>query len=244
MFSLIGFGVRMALPALLACAAVCVMSSSSAKAAVVLGYNFQASNGNASTTVANTTPGTFSGTGLTVTYGTTPWTGGTIGIRANTASMPTAQNTANYFSFSITPNSGYVLNLGGTGALTLDYGRNLWALGAVFNWSLYSSLDSYGSSITTGSASTQSALNSASVTLSSSFNNIGSSGVTFRLYVWDGNSVNNTTTYGYFDNVALNGTVAPVPEPINYALAVFGLVFAGGSAGRFYLGRRRSATTS
>jgi hypothetical protein len=37
-------------------------------------------------------------------------------------------------------------------------------------------------------------------------------------------------------------TIAPVPEPINCALAGFGLIFVGGSIGRFYLGRRRSAT--
>jgi hypothetical protein len=36
----------------------------------------------------------------------------------------------------------------------------------------------------------------------------------------------------------------PVPEPINYALAGFGLLFVGGTAGRFYLGRRRFATAS
>lgn len=35
-----------------------------------------------------------------------------------------------------------------------------------------------------------------------------------------------------------------VPEPVNYALAGFGLVFVCGSAGNFYLGRRRSATAS
>jgi hypothetical protein len=39
-------------------------------------------------------------------------------------------------------------------------------------------------------------------------------------------------------------TASTVPEPINYALAGFGLVFVAGSAGRFCLGRRRSTTTS
>jgi hypothetical protein len=39
-------------------------------------------------------------------------------------------------------------------------------------------------------------------------------------------------------------TLTPVPEPISYALAVFGLIFVGGSASRFYLGRRRSAMAS
>jgi hypothetical protein len=39
-------------------------------------------------------------------------------------------------------------------------------------------------------------------------------------------------------------TITPVPEPINYALVGFGLIFVGVSAGRFYLGRRRSTTAS
>lgn len=42
----------------------------------------------------------------------------------------------------------------------------------------------------------------------------------------------------------LTGTINAVPEPINCALAGFGLIFVGGTAGRFYLGRRRSITAS
>jgi hypothetical protein len=34
-------------------------------------------------------------------------------------------------------------------------------------------------------------------------------------------------------------TITPIPEPINCALAGFGLVFVGGSVGRYYLCRRR-----
>ena len=46
-------------------------------------------------------------------------------------------------------------------------------------------------------------------------------------------------------NISFGGTtITPVPEPINYALAGFGLIFVGGSTGRFYLNRRRSATAS
>jgi hypothetical protein len=33
-----------------------------------------------------------------------------------------------------------------------------------------------------------------------------------------------------------------VPEPVNVALAVFGVLFVGGSIGRFYLVRGRSLT--
>ena len=40
------------------------------------------------------------------------------------------------------------------------------------------------------------------------------------------------------------GTINSVPEPIACALAGFGLIFVGGSVGRFYLGRPHSATAS
>ena len=46
-------------------------------------------------------------------------------------------------------------------------------------------------------------------------------------------------------NIRFGGTtIVPVPEPINCALAGFGLIFVGASAGRFYLGRRRSTAAS
>ena len=40
-----------------------------------------------------------------------------------------------------------------------------------------------------------------------------------------------------FDNIQIN----PVPEPIAYALPLFGLIFIGGTAGRHYLGRLRKS---
>ena len=39
-------------------------------------------------------------------------------------------------------------------------------------------------------------------------------------------------------------TIMPVPEPINCALAVFGLIFAFGSAVHFYASQRRSSAAS
>lgn len=52
-------------------------------------------------------------------------------------------------------------------------------------------------------------------------------------------------TLNFNVNISLGGTtITPVPEPINYALAGFGLIFVGGSVGRFCLNRRRSATAS
>jgi len=46
-----------------------------------------------------------------------------------------------------------------------------------------------------------------------------------------------------FDTVVTLGdiVVTPVPEPITCALALFGLVFAGRGAGRYYQARKRQS---
>ena len=43
---------------------------------------------------------------------------------------------------------------------------------------------------------------------------------------------------GHSESVSFDNIIVAVPEPINYALAGFGLIFVGGMAGRFYLGRK------
>lgn len=71
-----------------------------------------------------------------------------------------------------------------------------------------------------------------------------------ELNLW-GNSDGSYTLYGDINgnrygptDVSGVKTITAVPEPINCALAGFGLIFVGGSAGRYYLGRRRSAAAS
>jgi hypothetical protein len=79
----------------------------------------------------------------------------------------------------------------------------------------------------------------------------GLSGNEVNLFYNSGGTVG-STDYGFWGNIGGNynpqvfgtATITAVPEPINYALAAFGLIFVGGSASRFYLGRRRSATAS
>jgi hypothetical protein len=43
-----------------------------------------------------------------------------------------------------------------------------------------------------------------------------------------------------FDNFSIGATQV-VPEPIAFALPIFGLVFIGGTAGKYYLGRKKAA---
>jgi hypothetical protein len=44
-----------------------------------------------------------------------------------------------------------------------------------------------------------------------------------------------------FDNLDINGTVTPVPEPVHYALACFGLIFVTTGVGRWYQARLKRA---
>lgn len=62
---------------------------------------------------------------------------------------------------------------------------------------------------------------------------------TWGLELWDNSSSG-------IENGLVSWTlnVTAVPEPITYALPVFGLIFLGGTVGRLYLARRHSATVS
>jgi hypothetical protein len=75
------------------------------------------------------------------------------------------------------------------------------------------------------------------VDLSTAFDSQDSA-VEFRFFVWDSASDTDPARHGYFDNVVLNGTVVPVPEPVNVALAVFGVCLTGIGLGRRLLRSR------
>jgi len=75
------------------------------------------------------------------------------------------------------------------------------------------------------------------------------------LFTSGGNEINlwgnSPGSYSFYGNVGGNynpqvdfgvATINAIPEPINCALAGFGLIFVGGSVGHFYFARRRSAT--
>lgn len=209
-----------------------------ANAAILANYTFNSRNGTSSDTDATSTAGTFSAVGITSSYNNPNFvTGDTIAIRAATSTMPTALNTADYYHFTIAPTTGNRLNLSGTSALTIQYARSS-ATAWTFSWAVRSSLDNYGADIASGSVTTASSWQNASINLGPSFNN-QSGTVEYRIYVWDGGQ-NNTLRYGYLDNVVLNGSVTPVPEPINVALGVFGFCAVVVGVGRRVYARARS----
>lgn len=112
-----------------------------------------------------------------------------------------------YYEFTITPNTGFELNLT---SLTFDYSRFGGGLNATFF--LRSSADSFSADL--GAVSTSSATYAtATISLSSpAFQNV-TSALTFRLYIFD--DMGNADKGDLVDNVILNGSVVldPVPEP-------------------------------
>ena len=209
-----------------------------AKAAVLANYNFNSSNGTSSDSDTLSGAGTFAATGITTTYGTPSFGSYGVAFRADSYNLSNTRNNAQYYSFTITPTAGYMLNLGGNGALTFDISRNAVITSWTFSYAVRCSLDGYASDIATGSISANNSWVNQSVNLSSAFNS-QAGGVTFRIVVWDNATpLASGYNFGNVDNVILNGTVAPVPEPVNTALGVFGLCVVGVGVGRRYLRNR------
>lgn len=245
MLNSIGLGRVAALPALFACAAACVLSASSAKASVNVAYwtfatstttvvSGSTANGNAE--LANVTAT------LAVTTGTTAWSTATGG---STLNFPAAQGTAAatyalhasdsaaapVITIEITGSglsalSSYVLTYaGGSSSATT---RNVtWAYS--LNDTTFTTLQT--DALTGTGAGPTYAVKTDNFSADTSLN--GATTIYFR-----GTFGAATTGGAYFDNIV----IAAVPEPTNYALAGFGLMFVGVGASRFYLGRRRSTT--
>ncbi len=116
-----------------------------------------------------------------------------------------AINLSKYIEFTVTPNSGYVLNLASLSFVhSVDENGSGPGTGNTA-WVLRSSLNSYAANIATGSANqnTQTAV----VTLpAGSFTNIGA--VTFRLYMIE---IKKNSTVWTIDDVTVNGASVILP---------------------------------
>ena len=205
-----------------------------AEAAVLANYDFNTGDGVSTVTEPGSSPGTFATVGFPSSTGffAPPLSAGGVAIFGTANDMTTTPQftpAAAYFTFTITPNAGQQLFMGGS-ALTFDTVRGVNL--SVFNWVLRSSVDGFATDFASGTTPNVSVLNPQTVTLPSDFN-FQAAAVEFRFYTSDGGENGNSANLrGYFDNVVLNGTVAPVPEPVNVALAVFGLCLAGAGLGR------------
>ena len=192
--------------------------------AVVIAQYLLNNSATSSDTQANSIAGAVSATGLGgLGYGTVATQQGLHLTAANTPSSVSANN--NFYSFTVTAMSGFVLNLNGANIQIQDYSTY-----SGVSFVIRSSLDNFASNIGSIAITTRNTWNSDTITLSGAgFNSLNS--ITFHIYPTDGNG--GTTRNLYFDNIILNGIVA-VPEPSTWALTGFGLVFGGAGAARWW----------
>ena len=184
------------------------------------------------------------------TTGTPTLSGTLFGNFTSTATQSYGTSgTANVLQFNYSGShvgdiNGQTLTLTLTASTTLNLGSLIYS--SSFNnatashpltetW-IYTITGGTGSSGTWGSAT----LNNSSLT-GESLGNVN--GVTLTAgqqlvlteTISGGNNNNGTLDFG-----EISLTATPVPEPITYALPVFGLIFIGGTAGRLYLRHKRS----
>lgn len=128
-----------------------------------------------------------------------------------------------YFSFTITPLNGYILDLGD---ISLDFAAS-WSSTVNRGFAIYSSINGFSSTenaiysfSTTAAVSPAGTFSTHSISLAGEDYQGITSAVTFRIYLWDGAS--STTSYLYVDNVTIN----TIPEPAPVMLAIGGVFVA------------------
>ncbi|MBV9008127.1 MAG: PEP-CTERM sorting domain-containing protein [Verrucomicrobia bacterium] len=144
----------------------------------------------------------------------------------------------NYYTFTLTPNAGIVLDLT---SLTFRYALDNSGGSTGFNATYFvrSSIDNFATDVGSVPASAgkgkTTAFTTANIDLTASqFQNL-SSAVTFRIYIYDNS--NTTTQQDLLDDVIVNGSLALVPEPSTYAMMGLGIGLLA-AAQRFRRSRR------
>lgn len=220
---------------LLALAAI--ICSSSAWAAVITQYDF-----NYSPTAGRLTPSAVAGNATAANVSYSGIAGGVSSANnfffqpsASSARTSTAAiSSGDYLQFSVSANSGYTLDLSNLSFLYGGENGNSTNLYTV-NFFVMSSVDNYASilgsttpyTVPTGSLTTNTPYTyTLDLSTNSSYQNLSS--VTFRIYSY----IDNVTTYSTnmrprVDTVALNGTIAAVPEPGTATLVIVTAVGVG-----------------
>ena len=204
------------------------------RADTLLQYNFAGNVGNEASEPPSTVGPNVTASSLTRGGGLgTTTTANTFSSNQFATGTALTLSNADYLSFTITPNSGWQLNLG---ALTFTDSRS--STGPQ-SFSIRTSLDSFGSETfgysSTGTTNVNRSFNFA--TLGDTYQDISSS-IEIRIYGY--NAGGSTGRYSLVNSLTLEGTVTPVPEPSTYAAGALA-VFAAGWTQRKRFRRRLAA---
>lgn len=213
------------------------------QAAVLLKYEFAGGSQTGSIVDPGVTAGSFgAGPNLVdldngASGGTLDYTAGwariapsrVIGASATPGNETDSVTEGEYFTFTIGPNSGGTLNLETLVFSTAYYGTNAPTVLASFF--VRSSIDNFvinlGNTTFTSPLLTSAAFVGNTVTFTgASFQGLAGP-VEFRIYLYDTNNASNRSIA--IDDVTVNGTFIPVPEPAScaFVFASIGLALAG-----------------
>ena len=141
------------------------------------------------------------------------------GFSTSTTDFAGAIAAGDFYTFTVTPSSGFSMDLS-----SLDINFDTSGTGP-HDWGLFSSVDSFSSSIDTFTASDSGASHSLDLS-GSSFNTLTAS-VEFRLVGHGASSGTGSAAFlGSGSDIVLNGMTSAIPEPSTYAL-IFGALALG-----------------
>ena len=145
--------------------------------------------------------------------------------------MTNAVNANQYVAFTVTANSGFVLNLD---ALAFDIRRGLRG---TQDYAVRSSVDTFATYIVfANNVINDTSVRRQSIDLTSAaFQELTS--IEFRIYFDDRLNNSSSASDVFIDNLILSGSVSSIPEPSTYGLALGGLALAIAALRR----RRKSA---
>jgi hypothetical protein len=218
----------------LATLAMAALAVTAAHAGVLANYPFTGSSQASTDADGNSTAGSFGdGAGWTssidVGRGNVAPSISVVSTSTDSSTQSGAVTANDYWTFTITPNAGFTLNLS---SLTFDYAN--YTNDATFpteNFFARSSINGFSSNLAaavTATVASAGAFSNASIDLSgASFQNVATP-IEFRIYVYDGTT--DADRGALLDNIVLNGTA--VPEPGTWLLLCLGAGLLG-TAQRF-----------
>ncbi len=188
-------------------------------------YSFTGNVYTATSSNANITAGAFGGSGTTsLTNGTPVYSAGSGSYAISMSGFTGTAPGTSYFSVTLTPNSGYQLDIA-----SLSFGSRSTSTGPTA-FAIRSSADNYAANLASGSLTNDGSWYSSgsiSITLSAV-----TTATTLRIYGSGASSAAGTLR---LDDISFAGSVTPIPEPSTYA-AIFGTLALVGVA----LHRRRA----